>query len=306
MQAHVQLCEVGPRDGFQFEKRPISTERKVRTIEALANAGLRRIQVASFVHPKWAPQMADAEDVVARLSPHLGTTYSGLALNMRGLERLIDTGLPQADISIATNETHSRDNANMSVDEGRQAAKKMIETALDAGLSVQMGFQTVFGYAKPGDTPLDLVLEMAEQFAALDLESLSLADTTGFANPKSIRETVTAVQKVISEIPLVLHLHDTRGLGMANVAVALECGIRRFDTAFGGMGGCPFIPGATGNIATEDTVYLLSSMGYQTDVSIEKVATVSREMGVFLQKDFSGKMHRLASERELAGEKRRS
>ncbi len=293
MSSHVQLCEVGPRDGFQFEERPIPTEQKVRIIEALASAGLRRIQVTSFVHPEWAPQMTDAEDVVSRLSPRLGTTYSGLALNMRGLERLIDTGLPQADISIATNEKHSRDNANISVEKGRKAAENMVEAALEAGLSAQVGFQTVFGYGEPGDTPLDLVLDIARQFAAFDLESLSLADTTGLANPRSIRDTTAAIQDVVGDLPLVLHLHDTRGLGMANVAAALDCGVRRFDTAFGGMGGCPFIPGATGNISTEDTVYLLSELGFETGVSIEKVAACSREMEAFLEKQFSGKMHHL-------------
>ena len=310
----VSLCEVGPRDGFQYEDRPIPTDRKVDIIEALADAGLPRIQVASFVHPKWAPQMADAEDVVARLNVarevkgrrqeaadsrsgrNSETIYSGLALNMRGLERLMETDLPQADLSIATNEQHGRDNANMSVDEGRQAAAAMIETALEDGVAVQLGFQTVFGYDKPGDTSLALVVEMAQQFADYQLESLSLADTTGLANPRTIRTYVQAVQNVIGDTPLVLHLHDTRGLGMANVTEALNCGVRRFDTALGGMGGCPFIPGATGNIATEDTVYLLSSLGYETGVLLEEVGARSREMEAFLQKEFSGKMHRLMAE----------
>ena len=310
----VSLCEVGPRDGFQYEERPIPTDRKVDVIEALADAGLPRIQVASFVHPKWAPQMADAEDVVARLNigregkggrKNPATSgrgcdrdlvYSGLALNMRGLERLMETKLPQADLSIATNEQHGRDNANMSVDEGRRAAAAMIETAIEEDVAVQLGFQTVFGYDEPGDTPLQMVVEMAQQFADYQLESLSLADTTGLANPRSIRTYVQAVQNIIGDTPLVLHLHDTRGLGMANVAEALDCGVRRFDTALGGMGGCPFIPGATGNIATEDTVYLLSSLGYETGVSLEEVAARSREMEAFLQKKFSGKLHRLVAE----------
>ncbi len=291
--ARVTLTEVGPRDGFQFEEKPIPTDLKLEIIEGLVSAGLRRIQVTSFVHPKWVPQMADAEALVARLPAHPDVVYTGLALNVRGVERAHRAGLTHVDLSIATNETHSRDNANMTVAEGIRQAEEMIALAHRYGLHPQLGLQTVFGYAAPGDTPLKDVVGLCRRFAALGVDSLSLADSTGMANPVMIRERVQAVQDVAGDTPLVLHLHDTRGLGMANVVAALACGIDHFDTALGGMGGCPFIPGATGNIATEDTAYLLEQLGIETGIDLAGVAACSQRMAAFLGKAFSGKLYRL-------------
>lgn len=294
----VELCDVGPRDGFQFEDQFIPTDRKVETITALADAGLPRIQVTSFVHPKWVPQMKDAEEVCRRLPDREDVTYAGLVLNRKGLERARAAGLLQVDLSIATHDQHSRDNANRTVKEAVGQAEEMVESAHEHGLRVQMGFQTVFGYQAPGDTPLDQVVEMSRHFADLGLESLSLADSTGLANPRMIKERVRAVQDVIGDTPLVLHLHDTRGLGLANVYAALQCGVNRFDTSLAGMGGCPFIDGATGNIATEDTAYLLSGLGIETGVDREAVGRASTRLESFLGKEFPGKLHRLMQRTE--------
>lgn len=291
----IELCEVGPRDGFQFEKKPIPTDLKVDVITALADAGLPRIQVTSFVHPKWVPQMADAETLLERLPDRNDVIYTGLVLNKRGLERARQTRLTYIDISIATNEHHSRDNTNMTVAKAKAQATEMMEMVHAYDLEAQMGLQTVFGYAEPGDTPLDTIVAMSAHFAKLGVESLSLADSTGMANPNMIRERVEAVQAVIGDTPLVLHLHDTRGLGLANVHAALECGITRFDTSLGGLGGCPFIPGATGNIATEDTAYLLESLDYKTGIDRSQVATVSRKVEAFLERPLSGKLYKLVA-----------
>ncbi len=289
----VTLCEVGPRDGFQFEATPIPTDVKVDVITGLVEAGLRRIQVTSFVHPKWVPQMADAEAVIQRLPQHEGVIYSGLALNTRGVERALAAGLRVVDLSIATNETHARDNVNMTVDEGIAQAEAMLRRVQEAGIEAQLGLQTVFGYAQPGDTPLAQVLDMAKRFLDFGIESLSLADSTGMANPLMIEERVQAVQELAGDVPVVLHLHDTRGLGLANVVAGLRCGITWFDTSLGGLGGCPFIPGATGNIATEDTAYLLEQMGLKTGIDWPQVAAISRRMETVLGHAFSGKMHHL-------------
>ncbi len=290
----VTLCEVGPRDGFQFVEKLIPTDLKVEAIAALAEAGLPLIQVTSFVHPKWVPQMADAEEVCRRLPARDDARYTGLALNTKGVERAHAAGLHYVDLSIATHDQHSLDNANMTVAEAIEQAVEMVRLANAYGMQAQMGFQTVFGYAAPGDTPLDNVLDMARRFVDLGIESLSLADSTGMANPAMIAERVQAVQEITGDLPLVLHLHDTRGLGLANVVAALRCGVTRFDTSLAGMGGCPFIPGATGNIATEDTVYLLDSLGVETGIDLDAVAAVSQRVEDFLCKRFSGKMHRLA------------
>jgi len=290
----VWLCEVGPRDGFQFESTFIPTEQKRDWIHALALAGLPRIQATSFVHPRWVPQMADAEALWAMLPEVPGTRYSALALNRRGVERALKTGVGLIDLSIATHPQHARDNVNMTVEEGMDEAHAMIKMALDAGADVQLGLQTVWGYAASNDVPLDDLLRIATAFADYPLESFSLADSTGLAHPRSIQVTVRALREILPRIPLVLHLHDTRGAGLANVVAALECGVTRFDTSLGGLGGCPFIPGATGNIATEDTAALLNAIGNDTRVDVGAVSVVSREVAAFLGRPLSGKMYRLA------------
>lgn len=291
--SRVALCDVGPRDGFQFEEQFIPTDLKVDVITALADAGLSRIQVTSFVHPDWVPQMRDAEAVCERLPDRDGVTYAGLVLNPKGLERARKAGLTQVDLSIATHNQHSRDNANRTVEEAVEQAEDMVRTAQEHGMDVQMGFQTVFGYEKPGDTPLGQVVDMSRHFADRGIESLSLADSTGLAHPQMIEERVPAVQEHIDDVPLVLHLHDTRGLGLANVYAALECGVERFDTSLAGMGGCPFLDGATGNIATADTAYLLAQSGIETGVDRAAVSRAAREIESALETRYPGKLHRL-------------
>jgi hydroxymethylglutaryl-CoA lyase len=197
------------------------------------------------------------------------------------------------DLSIALNEQHAADNANSSVEAGIRAASAMIARAKDAGLEVQLGLQTVWGYAEPDDTPRELLDAVIEEFAGAGLESLSLADSTGMASPSTIAEVVERVRARAEETPIVLHLHDTRGLGLANVTAALEAGVRRFDTSLGGLGGCPFIPGATGNVATEDVAYLCERLGYETGVDIRSVAAVSRDVEALVGHSLSGRMYRL-------------
>ena len=291
----VEICEVGPRDGFQFEKRDISTSLKLEIIENLIEAGLSRIQIASFVHPKWVPQMADAEKIVAAFSDRNDCILSALALNEKGVRRALDAHVHQIDLSIATNEIHSMANANMSVADGVASAMHMIRMVIESGGRPQIGLQTVFGYANPGDTSPDLVLELVAKFCELDIESISLADSTGMANPALVSEVLERVQAVTAGTPIVLHLHDTRGLGLANVTAALQSGIDRFDTSFGGLGGCPFIPGATGNIATEDTAYLCECLGIKTGINLEKVSRISKDYEEFRGSQLSGKMYRLLS-----------
>lgn len=288
----VELCEVGPRDGFQFEETFIPTRIKVSVVKKLIASGLPRIQLTSFVHPGRVPQMADAEELVEEFKRQTGSVLSGLALNARGVERAADSGLGHVDISIATNERHGLDNANMSVEEGIEQAERMLDIASDRGLRAQLGFQTVWGYAEPGDTPLEAIVRLAEHFGDRDLESLSLADSTGLANPDTIQATILAVKEV-TDSPLVLHLHDTRGLGIANIIAGVEAGVTRLDTSLGGLGGCPFIPSATGNVATEDALWALEQLGVETGVDIDTVAAASREVADFLGRPLSGRVYAL-------------
>ncbi len=292
-QKFIEICEVGPRDGFQFENTPIPTSTKLEIIRGLVAAGIPRIQVTSFVHPEKVPQMADAEDLIEALTPTESVIFSGLCLNMQGVQRAAETGLKDLDLSIATNESHGLDNVSMTVEQGVLEAVKMVAEAHRLALRVQLGLQTVFGYGYPGDTSLGEVVLIAEKFSEMNVDSISLADTTGMANPRMIRERVSAVRNVIGETPLVLHLHDTRGLGLANVFAAWEVGVSRFDTSLGGLGGCPFIKGATGNVATEDVVYLFEEMGLETGIEIPLVAECSRKISDHLGRDLFGKMYRL-------------
>lgn len=292
--SHAVICDVGPRDGFQYEESFIPTDLKVETIRGLASAGLPRIQVASFVHPKWVPQMADAEEVVTALPNVAEVTYSGLALNLKGVERALDTGLSAIDVSIATWDEHSLDNANMTVDAALHQAVEMVGRIKGAGREAQIGLQTVFGYKEPGDTPVERIVAMVERFVDLGVDSISLADTTGMATPHLIADRVEHVRRVAGPTPLVLHLHDTRGLGLVNVYEALRRGVNRFDTALAGMGGCPFIAGAAGNIPTEDTAYLLEQMGVGTGIDVNAVAACSRRIADHLEKYFPGKLYRLS------------
>jgi len=289
----VSLCEVGPRDGFQYESKPISTDFKLELIRDLVGAGIRRMQVASFVHPDRVPQMADAERVVSGLPRASDVVFTGLALNRKGVARAAECGLAAVDLSIATNEKHGLENAAMSVEEGVAEARSMIEEAQRRGLTVQLGLQTVFGYDRPGDTDPDTVTRLAREFAGMGIESLSLADTTGLASPALIRDRVQRVRSVVGTMPIVLHIHDTRGLGLVNVHAGWEAGVARFDVAFGGLGGCPFIHGAAGNVATEDVAYLFEALSVPTGIRIAAVAEASRKMATFLGRDLTGKMYRI-------------
>ncbi len=295
---HVHLCEVGPRDGFQFEDTFIPTDLKLHVINRLASAGVPRIQVTSFVHPEWVPQMSDAEAICEGLPERDDVLFTGLALNLKGVERAHNNGLEVVDLSIATHDAHSRANANMPLEEAVAQGEAMVRRAQKLGMRAQMNLQTVFGYRDPGDTPLPRVLTMAQQFADLGLESLALSDSTGMADPVMIRERVEAVREVIGDTPLVLHLHDTRGAGIANMMEALRCGVDRFDTSLAGMGGCPFIHGAAGNIATEDTVHLLEQMNISTGIDWRAIADASLEIEQFLRKRFPGKLHHLLDRKE--------
>lgn len=271
----VELVEVGLRDGLQNQRRTLPTRLKLRLLEGLLDAGLRRVQVASFVHPVKVPQMADADALCATLPLRDGVIYSGLALNRRGVERAAAAGLAHVDLSYSGVDAHSRRNAGMSLEEAEAHVLETVRLARQLGLEVRSGIQCVFGcLGEPGPAP-DRLRAMAERLVAAGASELALADSAGTATPVQVEAALRAVAGVAEDVPLVLHLHDTRGAGLANLVTALQAGVSRFDTAFGGLGGCPFIPGAAGNIATEDTAYLLHGMGVQTGVDVDAVACVS-------------------------------
>jgi len=289
------LTEVGLRDGLQSVSDFVSTNQKLNMIQGLVNAGLKQIQVASFVHPKWVPQMADAEEICANLPKVDDVIFSGLALNNRGVERAIKANLQRVEVSISTSETHSKKNANMTLEEAMENLKSMIQLAKKNGLAIRAGLQAVWGCVYDGIPPIDRIIQMSKTILDLGVNTLSLSDSTGMGNPHSIKETLEHILPHSGDTPIVLHLHDTRGLGLANVVAALEMGVNQFDSSLGGIGGCPFIKGATGNIATEDTVNLFHELGIETGIDVNKVSAVSQSLvPVIGEEYFSGKLYKIS------------
>lgn len=289
----VTLIEVGPRDGFQFEKKIIPTNLKVEIISGLVEAGLKDIQVTSFVHPDVVPQMADAEDLLKCLPKRKDIHYSALVLNEKGVARAHLSGLQHIEISISASDTHSRENAGMPFEKALEMGKDMIRLAQKYKMEIRAGIQCAFGCVYEGRISSERVLKIATDFLKTGIQTLAISDTTGMANPLLIKHLIKKLMPEVGNTPVMLHLHDTRGLGLVNVMAAMECGIKRFDTALAGMGGCPFVPGAAGNIATEDTAWLMKSLNIETGIDISKVAKCSQRLENFFEKQFPGKMHRL-------------
>ena len=272
----VMIHEVVLRDGIQNEKRIVPTEEKLRLIGDVVACGIRRIEVSSFVNPKLVPQMADAEELWERIVRRRGVLYSALILSGGGLERAIRCRVPHVGIFVSASETHSRKNSNKSVSAALKEAVRLIGRAQDAGMKVRAGVMNAFGCAYEGAVPLGKVLRIVRAYARTRPDEICLADSSGMANPQQVEQALICVRGEVSLPELSLHLHNTRGLGLANVYAALRQGVSIFDTSLGGLGGCPFIPGARGNIATEDTVGMLHGMGIRTGIELGRLAEASR------------------------------
>jgi hydroxymethylglutaryl-CoA lyase len=295
----IVIEEQGLRDGLQSERQFIPTDKKLEIIGLVADAGIKRIQVTSFVHPKLVPQMADAEEICKGLDHSRDVLYSGLVLNTKGLERAANAGLKHVAASISASDTHSRKNANASLSEARQRIGEMIKTGKKHGLVIRGGLQCVFGCRFEGAIDPQAVFDMINEQLDLGIDEIALADSTGMANPISIQEISGKVMELSEDKPLFLHLHDTEGKGLANALAAMQIGVAHFDTAFGGTGGCPFIKGASGNISTEDMALMSAQMGIETGIDIAKIAVISRSLEEYFKKRFSGKMHRVIDRKDI-------
>ncbi|MFS4467219.1 hydroxymethylglutaryl-CoA lyase [Maribacter sp. 2210JD10-5] len=293
------LEEQGLRDGFQTLAQVIPTAKKLEYIDRLVDAGLTRIQIASFVHPKLVPQMADAEAVCGQLNKKEGIVYSGLVLNKKGVERGIDSGLDHLACSISASNTHSQKNARLTLDEAKKAFKEMVRLSKVNGITVRGGIQCAFGCRYEGHIDENHVLDMVNHHLDTGIDELALADSTGMGNPKQLGELMEKVIEKAGNIPVILHLHNTENKGYSNFYAATEAGVRIFDTAFGGLGGCPFIKSATGNIATEDTAHAAHQMGYETGLNIHKIAAISRELETTLRYKLPGQLYQLVDNDEI-------
>ncbi|MGH2957745.1 MAG: hydroxymethylglutaryl-CoA lyase [Solirubrobacterales bacterium] len=275
----VRVREVGPRDGFQNEPDVIPTDEKVRLIGLLADAGLRRIEVGSFVRPDVIPQLADSDEVLSRIEPREGVAYSVLIPNRKGLERALERRdrFQEANFFLSASETHNRKNVNRSIAESLADLEGTIAAAAEAGLRCEGVISVSFGCPYEGEVPEDRVFEIAEQLAGFGCEEVAFGDTTGMANPRQVAGFFAAARERLPGVELTAHFHNTRGQGLANVLAALERGIDSFESSFGELGGCPVPPGSTGNISSEDLVSMLEEMGVETGVDLSKLIEASAE-----------------------------
>jgi hydroxymethylglutaryl-CoA lyase len=282
----ITIHEVALRDGIQNEKILVSTDEKIKLINSLIGCGIRRIEVSSFVNPSLVPQMADAERLWGMIERKKGVVYAALVLSERGLDRAILCRAPHVGIYVSASETHSRKNSNMTVSEAMGVSRRLIDKARDAGMEVRAGVMNAFGCAYEGSVPAGKVLRIVKDFMKREPEEICLADTSGMANPAQVKNLVNLMRSVVGNTPVSLHLHNTRGLGLANVWAALNEGISIFDTSLGGLGGCPFIIGAKGNISTEDTVNMLHESGLKTGIDLNMLIEASRRFELTMGQTF--------------------
>ncbi|MEM6787545.1 MAG: hydroxymethylglutaryl-CoA lyase [Myxococcota bacterium] len=287
----VSVYEVSLRDGLQNETVVVPTHDKRGLLAALVGAGLRRIELTSFVSPRWVPQLADAETLASTVEVPPGVTLSALVPNAKGLERALGTGLPEIAVFMSASETHNRKNINKSVARTLEVFQEVVPPALARGLRVRGYVSTVWGCPYEGDVDPGRAIEIAVRLSELGCYQVSLGDTIGVGNPRQTRDIVRRALEVLPASRLALHMHDTRGTALANVVVALDLGIRDFDAAVGGMGGCPYAPGASGNLATEDLVYLLEGMGFETGVDLEALVAAGRRAARTVGRSLPGKVH---------------
>jgi hydroxymethylglutaryl-CoA lyase len=288
----VSIYEVSPRDGLQNEAGVVPIEGKLRLIDALANAGLRRIEITSFVSPKWIPQLADAEELARRVPRAAGVTHSALCPNARGLERALAAGLTEIAVFMSASETHNRKNINKTIADTLAVFEELVPPAREAGLAVRAYVSTVWGCPYEGDVDPAKSLAIAEKLLQLGCYQVSLGDTIGVGTPRQTREIVKRFMDAMAVERFALHLHDTRGTALANLLVGLELGVRDFDASVGGLGGCPYAPGAAGNVATEDLVYMLHGMGVETGIDLDQLIEAGNVAEQVIGRPLPGKVHR--------------
>ncbi len=295
----VEIIEVGPRDGFQILPGLIETSLKVQIIESLIQAGIRRMEVTSFVHPKAVPQMRDAGEVIETVRRN-GCECFAMVPNLIGAERALEAGAEMLNLVVSASESHNQSNVNMSIDESLASFEAVFDVAEGAGVPVRASIATVFGCPFEGRVPVDNVLRVSRRLVEMGCVELNLCDTTGMANPRRVaavarrlREAFTGKRVAATSsgvVSIAMHFHNTRGAGMANLLAAMQNGVTSFETSFGGLGGCPFAPGAAGNVCTEDAVHMLHEMGIPTGVDLPRLLSAVQQAERALDMTFPGQV----------------
>ena len=272
----ITLVEVGPRDGLQSEPEILPTDSKVEFISKAIEAGIRRLEVASFVHPKRVPQMADAEALIGRLPDLAGVSYIGLIMNERGLDRALETKIDEIGMVVLSTDSYNRKNQGVDIDQSVSAWNAISKRAKQNGLRANVMISSAFGCPYEGEVEVERIVELAKRLIEADPAELGIADSIGVAVPSQVTELLGRVRDVIGDLPLRCHFHNTRNTGLANAQAAVESGVTYLDASIGGIGGCPFAPAATGNIPTDDLLYMLDRSGIETGVSLDEIIEISR------------------------------
>ena len=295
----IEINEVGPRDGLQIEKAFVSTEEKIALVDALSDCGFARIEVTSFTSPKAIPALADAQEVMRGIRRHPDIIYTALVPNIRGLERAIEVGTQEMNLVMSSSETHNRANLRMTRDQSLAELTSILRAAQGTSTPCNVSLSTVFGCPFDGDVPVDDVLRLAHQLAEAGAAGITLCDTTGMAYPTQVAALCETVLRELPGLPITIHLHNTRGMALANAIAAWQTGVTRFDAAAGGLGGCPYAPGASGNVNTEELVHMFECMGVKTGVSLQPLLDIVRGLPQLVQREFSIPLlaagHRLAT-----------
>jgi hydroxymethylglutaryl-CoA lyase len=273
--SRISLREVGPRDGLQNEE-PVATQAKIELVDALSQTGVGRIEAVSFVHPRAIPQMADADEVWTGIAHNPRVRYSALVPNLHGAQRALDRGCLEIEIVVSASDTHNKANVNRTTAESLDEISQVIELAHERGAACHVTVSTAWGCPYEGDVPVERVVSVANRAVADGADGLSFGDTTGMATPTRVTRLVGETRMVLPDVPLNLHFHNTRGTALANVLAALQLGIADFDASVGGLGGCPYAPGASGNLATEELVHMVEDMGIDTGVDLDALLEVAR------------------------------
>jgi len=288
----VTIVEVGPRDGLQNEAEFVPTEQKIELIERLSETGLKRIEITSFVHPKAIPQLEDSEEVVKRVQSRPGIVYSTLVPNEKGLERALAAGVKEIGLFVSASEIHNQKNVRMSIADSLRGFRNIAEKAHANGTRMRGYVVTAFGCPYEGRIPLEKVEFIVKEYQTLGVHEIALGDTTGMANPVQVSRMIQRIKPLFDKTGLALHFHDTRGAALVNIFAALQEGVTVFDGSIGGLGGCPYAPGASGNVATEDLVNMLEEMGIETGINLEKLIQCAQYAREIIKKDLPGHLIR--------------
>jgi hydroxymethylglutaryl-CoA lyase len=284
MPERIEIVEVGPRDGLQNESVILATDEKLTLIDHLIDAGVRRLEAVSFAHPEYVPQMADAEAVMAGVHRSNDVSYIGLVMNERGWLRAVASQVDEVNMPVFATDTFNEKNQGTGIEGSIRALEAVSTDAIEEGIPVSATIGAAWGCPFEGEVPIDRLVAVASRIADIGVAEIALADTIGVADPWSVTERIDAIRDVTADIPLRVHFHDTRNTGIANAYAAIQAGVRIIDASVGGIGGCPFAPAATGNIATDDLVYMLHRAGYETGIDLDVLIGVSRDVETVVQR----------------------